>query len=469
MGRPDSTFARAAVAMLAVGCLFGCAFPPFALVVGLPAGTILSPVFLAASVAIGLSVGAANIAIARLVIGRRVRTLAARMEHVARTLDEAAYAGDRSSVRVSALRLPVPGHDEIGASVEAFNALLGAFADSVAVDDAVRAFGSVVGGSQGLKELGAVAVEALLPAMDAYGAALTVRTDDGLEVVASAGEGNPQSLAMIITGNDLHSLEGPVRVPYGGGIEGMLGPVRVGDEVVGMVLLEGRDFRDGAERHLDLYLPALGLGISAALTRERLERAAERDSLTGIRNRRAGAAALGQALDSASVMRSSIGVLLVDLDHFKLVNDTHGHPAGDEVLIAAARAMASALRADDVLARYGGEEFLVVCPHVDRTGLAAVAERLRRAVASSPCTWEGAPIGVTASVGGATLGEVIRGSAELLVGAADEALYAAKRTGRDRVMLAPDVASASAGSEPDGRLERGCERALDLGTGASAA
>ncbi len=147
--------------------------------------------------------------------------------------------------------------------------------------------------------------------------------------------------------------------------------------------------------------------------------------------------------NSARLNGSSIGVLLLDLDHFKRVNDTYGHPVGDQVLIAAAKAMAGALRSDDILARYGGEEFLVVCPAADRAALAAVGERLRKAVASNLHVHDERPIRITVSVGGAAVDEIIRGSAELLIGAADEALYAAKRGGRDKVALAPDVAAAA--------------------------
>ncbi len=145
-------------------------------------------------------------------------------------------------------------------------------------------------------------------------------------------------------------------------------------------------------------------------------------------------------LDSARAASGTLGVLLLDLDHFKRVNDTYGHLVGDEVLLAAAQAMRSALRAGDVLARYGGEEFMVVCPNVERDALAAVGDRLRQAVSNAPAVHGGCAVRITTSVGGAALGEVIRGSAELLLGAADEALYAAKRAGRDRVVVAPEVA-----------------------------
>jgi diguanylate cyclase (GGDEF)-like protein len=117
---------------------------------------------------------------------------------------------------------------------------------------------------------------------------------------------------------------------------------------------------------------------------------------------------------------------MVDLDGFKAVNDRHGHDAGDSVLVAAADALQRALRAEDVLGRLGGEEFLAVLPDTAAGPAARAAERLRAAVADA-----GGPVAVTASVGWAVLqpGE----EPDELVRRADDALYAAKQEGRDRV------------------------------------
>jgi diguanylate cyclase (GGDEF)-like protein len=119
---------------------------------------------------------------------------------------------------------------------------------------------------------------------------------------------------------------------------------------------------------------------------------------------------------------------MVDIDHFKALNDSHGHQVGDEVLTAAVRAMRRRLRAEDQLGRLGGEEFLVLLPDTDRAAAAIVAESLRAEIAHAP-----APVQITASAGVATWdGE----PPEELLRRADQALYGAKRGGRDRIEAA---------------------------------
>jgi two-component system, cell cycle response regulator len=440
--RATRAFAHLGAAMVGAGVAMGLAFPFMSVAMGVSPSLAFSPGYLAATLAAGVAVGAINFGLARIIVGRRVARLADSMRRVADALEDAAYTGNRSMCDPRGCALPVESDDELGRSAAAFNGLLLALARAHAVEDEVRAFGILVGESRDLRALGDAACSALLAATAAYGAAVTVVTDDGLEVVGSAGVGTSNPIAGVVALEDLHDVLRPVRVPFGGGVEAMLAPLRVRETGFGMVVLEGPPFPVGAEEHLELFLPSLGLSVAAALGRERLERAAERDPLTGIGNRRAGMAALGHALDLARHGHGSPGVLLLDLDHFKRVNDTHGHLVGDQVLIAAAQAMRSALRSGDAVARYGGEEFLVICPDVDRAALGAVGQRLRAAVAGSPYVHEGSPVRITVSVGGASLDVAATGSAEILIGTADQALYAAKRAGRDRVMLAREKAAA---------------------------
>ncbi|GGQ77063.1 GGDEF domain-containing protein [Couchioplanes azureus] len=129
------------------------------------------------------------------------------------------------------------------------------------------------------------------------------------------------------------------------------------------------------------------------------------------------------------------GLLIVDVDHFKQVNDTYGHPAGDRVLIEVARRLEQACRRDDVIARFGGEEFAILAADVSRTELHELAERVRHSIVAQPVpVTTGVELTVTVSLGGATTPRVIPGSDEL-VRVADAALYAAKNAGRDRVVL----------------------------------
>jgi two-component system, cell cycle response regulator len=167
-------------------------------------------------------------------------------------------------------------------------------------------------------------------------------------------------------------------------------------------------------------------GLSLALT----------DPLTGLYARRYGEAHLDELIDRVNQDGASAAVMLFDIDHFKRVNDTHGHDAGDDVLRELAARTKHSVRSVDLAARWGGEEFVVVMPETDLANAAAVAERLRLAVANEPFTVKatGAKLGVTISIGVAA---AIAGGdhRDRLLKRADDALYSAKSAGRNRVII----------------------------------
>jgi two-component system, cell cycle response regulator len=165
-----------------------------------------------------------------------------------------------------------------------------------------------------------------------------------------------------------------------------------------------------------------------------LYEASVRDSLTGAYNREF----LGERLRSEVAFATRHGadtsLIMFDLDHFKRVNDSYGHQAGDLVLIEVCKAVAASLRAEDVLARYGGEEFAVSLRGIDRGGTAQLAERIR-AVNERTIRFNDFQIPISSSVGCAMLSECEgEPSAEKLIAIADRRLYAAKHTGRNRVV-----------------------------------
>lgn len=173
-----------------------------------------------------------------------------------------------------------------------------------------------------------------------------------------------------------------------------------------------------------------------------LRRLASSDPLTGVPNRRHFEECSAQIIAAREAQGHAVAVLMVDVDHFKKINDTHGHPVGDEVLKAVARRCREALRDRDLFARFGGEEFIALlsAPVIDEVPVAA--ERLRHAIAAEPITVAGVRIPVSISVGGA-IGEALPGGdqplLEELVARADEALYLAKTEGRNRVRMAEPV------------------------------
>jgi diguanylate cyclase (GGDEF)-like protein len=168
-------------------------------------------------------------------------------------------------------------------------------------------------------------------------------------------------------------------------------------------------------------------------TREQLHELATRDSLTRLLNRGTILERLTQEVERARRHDHPIAVILADLDHFKRVNDTYGHQAGDEVLSSVSSRIMAALRPYDLAGRYGGEELIIVLEGVDRRGAVQCAERLRDVIARDPVDVADGEVVVTCSFGVFASDDAKSVTADDLVRYADTALYAAKRNGRNRV------------------------------------
>lgn len=160
---------------------------------------------------------------------------------------------------------------------------------------------------------------------------------------------------------------------------------------------------------------------------------ARTDALTGLKNRRSFDEELHRQFAQRQRQGTVFSLLLIDLDHFKQVNDTHGHPAGDSVLQTVAQLLTKTLREMDLVYRYGGDEFAVICPGSRLREAATAAERIRQAVETTPVQLNDEALSLKLSVGVAEVGglEIADG----LLQRADEALYAAKHAGRNRVRL----------------------------------
>lgn len=163
--------------------------------------------------------------------------------------------------------------------------------------------------------------------------------------------------------------------------------------------------------------------------------AALRDGLTKAFNKRYFLGRIETELAYAKRHMSALSLVMFDVDHFKRVNDTYGHLAGDLVLTKISKVTTHTVRTEDVFARYGGEEFAVLCRGVNLSNAGILGERLRSAMELSVFEHEGTRMPITISVGVAAFPELVIETPEQLIGAADEALYQAKRTGRNRVLL----------------------------------
>lgn len=219
-------------------------------------------------------------------------------------------------------------------------------------------------------------------------------------------------------------------------------PLLVGGQVIGSVLVARERAIEERERtrlreSVTQAAPILANQRNLALAETR----AASDPLTGLPNRRAADETLARLAAHAGRTVSPLAVMLLDLDHFKQVNDIHGHHRGDQALAAVAQILTGSLRASDFAARYGGEEFLILLPDTDRLGARTIAEKLRGQI-------ERADLSPVASLTGSFGIAVLPDDASdlgRLVRKADRALYAAKAGGRNRVELAVPTGGATGG------------------------
>ena len=244
------------------------------------------------------------------------------------------------------------------------------------------------------------------------------------------------------------------------------------DRYVYMILLTTRDSTGDLVRGLDsgaddylikpVNLPELEARLRAGqriielqrnliAARERLRQQATQDALTGLLNRGAIFDWAQRALQGAVRDSGGCALLLVDVDHFKHLNDTHGHPVGDEALREIARRLAAPLRPSDGLGRYGGEEFLIALPHITRPELRPRAEEIRCAVSQAPFLVQGQSIAISVSIGAVISDREPRDTFEALLACADRALLQAKRYGRNRVVVEEETTESRGQPTSDGQ------------------
>lgn len=208
-------------------------------------------------------------------------------------------------------------------------------------------------------------------------------------------------------------------------------------EALQLLRQSGLTFSDG----VDTTSPA---GLQSLI--DALCEISSRDALTGLANRRQFQLVLASEIDRVARTGEQALMLLIDIDHFKRVNDAHGHAAGDLVLKSVAQTLRDSVRPMDTIARVGGEEFAIILANCPASFGAAAADRIRRAVARRPVqVAPGCTLRVTISLGGAFAPQWVRSSSELWLERADRQLYRAKAEGRNRTCLEqPAIAMVSA-------------------------
>lgn len=441
-----------AIWMACFGLSIGMVFPFFVTMLGVPADIALKKVFFAACLGAGALAGILNYCLARWVVGVRLRVLANSMSQVEQNLNKMTYKGDLSDCTPDNCMITVDSEDEIGESALAFNRLVESLSMSMKTQVAVRSFSKMLTSHLEIENLAQNALMQFFEHTDAVGGLILYESDGELKIAASHGLRSPELVAesdhvmvAVRTGQrQIVSIPGDVRIE---GIvmdiqpsEIMFFPIKNKSVPLGVVVLAtGRRFEEEQQNRIDLFIQGLALALNNAIAHEDLQRLAALDPLTGIYNRRFGLSRLHEEFVRSVRANTPLGVMMFDLDHFKVVNDTYGHFVGDRVLKSICGiAKSSLLREGDVLFRYGGEEFGAVLPATSAEDLRCIAERLRKGIEENVLSDGANVVRVTVSIGCAAYPSQNVDSEDLLIQLADKALYQAKDAGRNQVVFSQE-------------------------------
>ena len=433
--------------MALLGLAIGAAFPFVMLRTGFMAPSAVRPPFIVAALCAGLVAGGINFALAASIVRPRLRVLAARMEAVREALRQAAFADNRAQWDPERSVVPEHGDDELGVVARNYNALLRGLHEAHQVEERIRGFTQALSSELDLAELGVRGLDLLVRNTDAQGGAILLERHGDWQLLASQGLrgaehirhsaafadacrkalGRRMALAQGVTVDAVLSEFRPQDV--------LLEPIRHNGIVLGwLVLASSLELAEEAVRLIPVLLQGLGLALNNALLYDDLQRVAALDPLTGVYNRRFGLRRLEEEIARAARVQGPIALVVLDLDHFKKVNDSFGHLAGDRVLVHVSRFCLDLLRDGDLLMRYGGEEFVAILPGASLADAAAVADRIRFGVGAAPVKTDAGTVAVTVSIGVAACSGDAAIDLEARLHTADKRLYRAKASVRNRVV-----------------------------------
>jgi len=442
-----SVFNDLAIFMMGFGFLVGIVFPFFLILLGVPASITLQPWFIFVCIMAGLVVGLVNIILARSVVGARLQKLVKRMQYISNHLINDSHEDIVSNCKTSDCLLEVDSSDVLGESAKSYNVLVNSLFASLKSELMVRQFTSMLSTRLELEDLGVTVLPALLSFTGTEAGTIVMERDGEMEVIASyrirdnAGVVKSDVVTRAIVSKQRQLLQMPADIAIESSVLDfsprtvLVEPLVYHDVALGVIVLASVSaISQETLAMLELVNASLAVAFRNALTYDQLQKLAANDSLTGMFNRRFGMARLQEEFGRSIRSGSPVGVCIFDLDHFKNVNDTYGHPMGDKVLVHVSRLLKSALREGDVALRYGGEEFMAVLPGASLTDAFQIADRVRRLVEETVFQHGSQNLKLTLSGGAASWPDFDASSSDALVRRADEALYQAKEGGRNRIV-----------------------------------
>jgi diguanylate cyclase (GGDEF)-like protein len=352
-------------------------------------------------------------------------------------------------------QVPTPGKDEFAQFGRAFNDMSAQLERRIdelederrRVQDAVGRFGVALASTHDVTALLDVVLRSAMQVARARGGRLLVTDEVSGVLVEQLRAGETETAAPLLDvearapdGTEGRALQDLTPVIGSEPVDALAAPLVTEASVLGLLTLVGPEdgaFDDQAARAVGALAGQGAVAIENARLHRLIQKQARTDGLTGLANHREFQEQLAHEVERAQRFGVPVGLVLLDLDDFKTINDQYGHLAGDNVLKAVSGALRGAIRDIDQASRYGGEEFAVILPHTTIEGATRLAERLRQAIAERVANApDGRQIRITASFGVAGLPAHSATQVELIA-TADAALYRAKQTGKNRVAVGP--------------------------------
>ena len=346
--------------------------------------------------------------------------------------------------------VPIEGHDEFAALGQEFNSMSSQLEkrldelsqERARLREAIRRIGQTFASNLDRQALLELALKTAIDAAQATAGRVSARPTDADPLAEVAREGAFDGFEGAIYQAEHAALDdgviGEASEEDGGAVLCVaLRPLESGHRIHGLISVARTDhpFSDDDRALLRSLAAQTTLALENVELHEQVSRQAVTDELTGLSNHGRFQELLGSEMEQVRRYHHSIGLIMLDIDNFKSINDTYGHPQGDVVLKRVARVVADSSRDADFPARYGGEEMALILPHTGLEGAYAIAERVRTAVEALriPLKDDGGTLRITASLGVASTTD---GAKEALIAEADAALYEAKRTGKNRTVQA---------------------------------
>ncbi|MFA6730155.1 MAG: sensor domain-containing diguanylate cyclase [Eubacteriales bacterium] len=435
--------------MIGFGALIGVIFPFFVLfVTDVEADTVINPLFFTMCITAGIIVGIFNIFLAKTIVGAKLKDLGTHMTKVEKRLLKRSNSDTMADCIVSDCYIKVLANDEIGECANAFNSLVGALHMAFTTEESVKKFSEMLSSKLELDKLATEALRSLLDNMNALAGAIIIEKEGELQLLSSSGISTPETLVenytvlQVFKNKKRLCLEFPEDIQLNGILLDfrprhiLAEPIIYKGVVLGVIVIAGTDvfIRDG-KTNIELYSQGLSLALKNAITHDQLQKLAANDPLTGVFNRRFGLLRLQEEFSRAIRTSQPLGILIIDIDYFKKVNDTYGHLVGDKILIQMTETAKSAMREGDVFLRYGGEEFAVVLPGASPVDAYKIAERIRRYIEEASFAYNLQDIKITVSIGGTSFPNNNVESFNQLLETADKNLYRAKENGRNLVVI----------------------------------